>query len=55
MMATTYGVFVWDHEAECWEPRHEGVSKWGLRPIIRELRSEGWSSVSVLISEEPPQ
>lgn len=45
----TYSVSTWDHETERWEGEYAGLSKWGLRGVIRELRSYGYSHVSVLI------
>lgn len=51
-MLGTYSASIWDHEDQCWEQRYSGITKWGLRQVIRELRDEGWSDVSALIEEE---
>lgn len=54
----TYRAYTWDHEANrgrgAWDnpPRYQGVTKWGLRQVIRDLRAGGWSNVSVLIERE---
>jgi hypothetical protein len=48
----TYCIAVWDCEAQRWEIRSEGVTPRGLREEIRRLRSDGWTSVSVLIEGE---
>lgn len=48
-IANSYDVYIWDHELERWESHAEGVMKWGLRRVFRELRNDGWSSLSVLV------
>jgi hypothetical protein len=45
----SYLVSTWDHDEQEWIPFALAVSVWGLRPVILELRSQGWSEMSTLI------
>jgi hypothetical protein len=51
-MLDTYCICVWDVDTGRWEERSSGVTRAQLRDEIRELRREGWTSVSVLIERE---
>jgi hypothetical protein len=51
-MTGTYSASIWDSEDQRWEQRYSGITKWGLRQVIRELRRKGWSDVSTLIEAE---
>jgi hypothetical protein len=51
---STYAAYTWDHESQDWEPFAVGVSRMGLRTVIRELETDGWSELSDLIERESP-
>lgn len=45
----TYSVSTWDHEREGWDIRHPAVTKWQIRRCLRQLYSESWDNVSILV------
>jgi hypothetical protein len=56
-MIETYRVSTWDpgdgpEEDFSWNPRFQGLTKWGLRAALRELYGMSYSSVSVLVERE---
>jgi hypothetical protein len=48
----TYSVSTWDHERGGWDIRHSAVTKWQIRRCLRELYSEGWDTVSILVERD---
>lgn len=57
MIMPTYTVSTYDMN-DCpgkdgkWTEVAEGVTKWGLRPILRELYGQGYSNVSIAVDRE---
>jgi len=46
---STYSVSTWDHDREGWDIRYPGVTKWEIRRCLRQLYSESWDNVSILV------
>jgi hypothetical protein len=47
-----YSACTWDHGSGRWETYRRGVTLMGLRAVLRQLESDGWSPASYLVERE---
>ena len=50
-MPDTYSVSTWELE-DGWELFRSGLSKWEIRPVLRELYSWGYTQISMQVKAE---
>lgn len=50
----SYTVYTWDHEEQRWDVYQSGVSRFGLRNVLRSLRGDrrSWSDYTINVCRD---